>query len=159
MRKKTVGAFVTIEYTLLIPILLLLYTCLVYMGLFLHNRCVLQTNVYMMGVEGSHLPATDPAEKVARLQEKEGQLYHKYILAEEDYSTYQVRGNYIQIKSNGQMANPFSVAGIGADTWILNAECQITTISPVDTLRLCKAGRNFLEGLSDKEEQSSDSGN
>lgn len=159
MRKKTVGAFVTIEYTLLIPVLLLLYTCLIYMGLFLHNRCVLQANAYMLGVEGSRLTAMDPAEKVNWLQEKEAQLYHKYLLAEELCSTYQVQGNYIQISSNGQMANPFSVAGIGADTWNLNANCQISTISPVDTLRLCKAGRNFWQGLSDKEEQSSDSEN
>ena len=159
MRKKTVGAFVTIEYTLLIPVLLLLYTCLIYMGLFLQNRCVLQANVYMLGVEASRFTATDPAEKVARLQEKEGQLYHKYILAEELYNTYQIRGNFIYIRSNGQMANPFSVTGIGADTWNLSAECQSTTISPVDTLRLCKAGRNFGGSLSDKEEQSSDSGN
>ena len=156
MRKQTVGAFVTIEYTLLIPVLLFLYTFLIYMGLFLHNRCVLQANAYLLGVEGSHLTVTDPAEKVARLQEKERQLYHKYILAEELSCTYQVRGNYIYISSNGQMVNPFSLAGIGADIWSLNADCQTITISPADTLRLCKAGRNFLKGLSDKEEHSSE---
>ncbi len=158
MREKRVGAFITIEYTLLIPVLLLLYTCLIYMGLFLHNRCVLQANVYMLGLEGSRLTAAEPAEKVVWLQSKEKQLYHKYILAEELYSTYHVQGNNIQISSSGQMANPFSVVGMGASTWTLNAECEVTAMSPVNTLRLCELACSFLENASSKEEQADDSG-
>ncbi len=56
----------TIETSLLIPVLLFVYSFLVYIGLFQYNQCLLQSNTYILGLD------TD------------AQIYsEKYLLAEE----------------------------------------------------------------------------
>ena len=144
--KKEVDGFVTIEYTLLIPVLLVLYTFLVYIGMYQYNQCLLRTNVYILGTEGVHFMNVEASSKAAMLQEIEDQLYYdKYLLAEELQTDYSVRGNHIEICGSGKMTNPFAVLSLGEDDWELNASCEVETISSAETLRLCKVIRKTLQ--------------
>lgn len=158
MKKKELGAFVTIEYTLLLTILMMLYTFLICMGLYLYNQCVLQTNVYLLGVEGAHLTDRNATQTIDWLQNKEKRLYNqKYLLAEGLEVHYRVQGNQIEITGSGQMPNPLSAVGLGANQWDLNAYSKVTVISPVNTLRLCEVARKLLQNISIEKELSDDS--
>lgn len=154
---KEVGGFVTIEYTLLIPVLLVLYTFLVCIGLYQYNQCILRTNIYILGTEAAQLMNMEASSKVARLQEIENNLYYdKYLLAEELQTTYSVRGNHIEISGCGKMTNPFAVLELGEDDWELNASCTVEAINSTEFLRLCKVIRKTLQGKV-SEEKSDDS--
>ncbi len=139
MKNKELEAFVTIEYTLLIPVLLLLYTSLIGMGIYLHNRCVLQTNTFLLAVEAARIDFQEGALEGGLLQGKAEQLYNnKYLLAVDLENTLRMVGNNIEITSSGQMVNPLSLIGIGKQMWNFSAESKVNVISPVNTLRLCK---------------------
>lgn len=150
--KKEADGFITIEYTLLIPVLLVLYTFLVCIGLYQYNQCILRTNIYILGTEGSQLMNEEASSRVAMIQEMEELLYYdKYLLAEELQTAYSVSGNHIEICGSGKMTNPFAVWGLGETSWELKASCKLELISSARTLQLCKAIRNTLQGTLSEE--------
>ena len=57
------------------------FTMLVCMGLYLHNQCVLQTNIYILSIEGAGMYADNAEHRLTSLQKIEAGLYkEKYIL-------------------------------------------------------------------------------
>ena len=63
---KKDNAFVTVEYSLLLPILFLIYAVLIYVGIYQYNECLLQNDAFLYAIEGEEAPYSD-----------------KYILVEE----------------------------------------------------------------------------
>ena len=55
MKEKKIGAFVTIEYSLLFPLIFMLFSFLVYIGIYLYNRCIFQSNIYIMAIEAARI--------------------------------------------------------------------------------------------------------
>lgn len=141
-------AFITIEYTLLLPVLLLLYTFLIYIGIYQYDQCILQTNMYLLGSKGTALYTENPEEKVQSLQEKERQLYYdKYLLAEQLQTAYSVKGNRIQLNGSGKVFHPLSVFGLGGTYWELHAKSEVTAVSGANILRLCKQAKNLIKDI------------
>ena len=156
--KKAVDGFVTIEYTLLIPVLLIFYTFLICMGLYQYNECLLRTNMYLLGCEGARLFEKEVSSKIEILQNVQERLYYdKYLLVEDIRTVYSVKGNHIEIHGNGKMPNPLAVLGIGEDNWELSAVCDADVINAAETLRLCKMFRDIVEENVSKEEVSDES--
>lgn len=155
--KKT-DAFVSIEYSLLLPGILAVFTMIICMGLYLYNQCILQTNVYLLAVEGARLYAEDNQQKLILLQKKEQELYaKKYILTENMQTVYNLKGNNITINGSGTMTNPFSVYGMGDKVWKLGAESKVGVYSPGERLRLMKNALKLLDDTELKEEGEDDS--
>ena len=145
---KKVNAFVTIEYSLLLPGILMVFTMLVCMGLYLHNQCILQTNIYLMSMEGARLQKDNNDQRLLSLQKKEQKLYReKYILAEDMQTTYEFEGDKIIITGSGNMTNPFAVFGLGEETWSLSAESKIKVSRPGKTLRLMKSALKLPDNV------------
>lgn len=148
---RRIEAFVTIEYSLLLPGIMAVFTMLVCMGLYLHNQCVLQTNIYILSIEGAGMYAEKAEQRLTSLQKKEAGLYkEKYILAEDMQTVYRLRGNSIVISGSGRMTNPFGIFGIGETSWELKAESDVYVISPCETLRLIKNTFKLLDRATGK---------
>lgn len=157
MKEKKVKAFVTIEYSLLLPVLLLVFTFLVYIGVYLHNQCVIQTNMYILAVEGARLSANDTSRRISLLQEQEKKLYKdKCILTENIQTTYKVEGNKLIISGSGQMINLFWKLGMGEDFWQLSAESSVCINNSWNTLMLLKKACGLIEYIPSKEESDDD---
>lgn len=141
-------AFITIEYTLLLPVLLLLYTFLIYIGIYQYDQCILQTNMYLLGSKGAALYIETPEEKLQCLQEIEQHLYYdKYLLAEQLQTAYSVKGNRIQLNGSGKVFHPLSVFGLGGTYWELHAKSEATAASGANILRLCKQAKNLIKDI------------
>ena len=126
---KKADAFISIEYSLLIPGILAVFAIIIYMGLYLYNQCILQTNVYLLAVEGSEMSAEN----------------NKYILAENIQTLYGLRGDDITIKGSGTMTNPFSIFGMGNEKWNLRAEGEIEGYPLGEKMRLIKKALKVLK--------------
>ena len=143
---RRVEAFVTIEYSLLLPGIMAVFTMLVCMGLYLHNQCVLQTNIYILSIEGAGMYADNAEHRLTSLQKKEAGLYkEKYVLAEDIQTAYRLRGNNMVITGSGRMANPFWIFGIGEMSWELKAESNVNIINPCEMLLLIKSAFKLLD--------------
>lgn len=148
--KKQISGFITIEYSLLLPSILLLYTCLVGIAFYQYNQCILHTNVYLLGSEGTALYQTDAEDKLQALQQREESLYHsKYLLVENLQTRYEIKGNELKIIGTGNMF-PISI-GNKKRVWNLYAACSVTATDPMDTLRLCKTMITWMQKKQDQE--------
>ncbi len=144
--KRKVAGFTTIECCLLIPILLMLYSFIVYIGLFQYNRCVLQTNLYLLGLKGKEFSASSSDEYMKQLQDYEKSLYNeKYLLLNNLQIVYCTSKKEKSIKSNASMENPLYTLGVGDRDWVIEAECTVNNINPASVLFLCKHASNILE--------------
>lgn len=122
---KRVEAFVTIEYSLLLPMLCLLYVFLIYVGIYQYNQCLFQNDTYFTALEGSNSP-----------------YQNKYLLAEDMKLDYSRRGNRLYISGEGKMHSPISLWGIGEEYWYFQSELEVQEHSPTNLLRLFKEIRN-----------------
>lgn len=134
---KKVDAFVTIEYTLLLPVLLMLYTFLIYIGLYQYNQCIMQNNVCLLALEGYH--KNYAAEEFKPLYQMEEELNaDKYILGENIRTQYEIRRGKLRISSQGELTNPLSKLGLGQAQWELRGACEVSCVQPTQFLRLSK---------------------
>lgn len=136
---KQVKGFITVEFSLLIIIIFIVYSFLISIGVYMYNQCVLQTNGGLLAVEGISMLAKDSDEKMSVLRQKESHLYReKYIFVEEPEITYSVSGNEVVIQGEGRVENPTALWGIGDEEWSFQTKWEVDTINPKNTLRLCK---------------------
>lgn len=150
---KKADGFVTVEYSLLVTCLFVVYAFLCSITLFLYNRCVLQSNMYLLAVEGAAWQAASPEKTVQYIQKKAAEAdWQKYVLAENMQVTVQAQGNRVRVQGRGQLANPLAVLGLGKEKWDLYAESEATVQSPATTLRLLKKACRLLQEASKKEE-------
>ncbi len=137
--RKRVNGFITVEYTLLISVLIIMYGLMIGIGLFMYNQCIMHSNTCILTVESLHTSAMDAARKITYLQQVEENLYQdKYLFASHLQTSYDIKGDRICIEGQGRMYNPLNAFGIGQVEWGFYVPKQVTAISPQDILRLCK---------------------
>lgn len=152
MRKKKVKAFITIEFALLIPVILLFYTVLVYVVLYWYNQCILQTNMYLLCMES--IKEQDSEQKLIFIKDKQHQLYNeKYILISELETEFCIRKKELSVTTSGTMSNLLEGTGLLHKAWKLQAQGSIKTTSPAQTLHLCKEGIKFLHNIVPEEKE------
>lgn len=150
---KKADGFVTVEYSLLVTCLFVVYAFLCSITLFLYNRCVLQSNMYLLAVEGAACQAASPEKTMQYMQKKAAEAdWQKYVLVENMQVTVQARGSRVRVQGSGQLANPLAAFGLGKEKWELYAESEATVQSPATTLRLLKKACRLLQEASKKEE-------
>lgn len=152
MRKKKVKAFITIEFALLIPVILLFYTVLIYVVLYWYNQCILQTNMYLLCMES--IKEQDSEQKLIFIKDKQHQLYNeKYIFISELETEFCIRKKELSVTASGTMSNLLEGTGLLHKAWKLQAQSSIKTTSPAQTLHLCKEGIKFLHNIVPEEKE------
>lgn len=53
---KQVSAFVTVEYALLLPVIVVVYSFLIYISIYQYDTCLAQNDAYFYAIEGEHMP-------------------------------------------------------------------------------------------------------
>ena len=151
--KKRMKGSVTIEYTLLLPVLFIVYTFLIAVALFQYNQCLITTNVYLIGNQSMELARQDGEGKMKILKEKASRLYYdKYILIEDVQTAYSVKGSRVEIVGSGKMKNALNSVGIGEESWEFYAKFEQDVLDATSILYLYKNVRNQLQQNGQKEE-------
>jgi hypothetical protein len=154
MKSRKIEAFVTIEYSILLPMILLVATFLVCIGMYLYNQCIFQTNLYILAIEGARIESNKEKDIIQYLCNKEKDLYkNKYILMEKEETLYKIKGNRLVITAKGEMSNILQSFNIGNETWKLYAESEAWLYKPGELLRIMKETSDLLgESVFEKEE-------
>lgn len=139
MRKKELDAFITVEYTLMLPMLVLVYAFLIYMGLFMYNRCILQANTYLLSILASESMDKDAIERVERITQQ------KLLFSDDVVYEIQMRQNRCYISGRTCMSSPLGAMGIGSEYLELTAHSEAVRRSPANILRLCKAAKTVYQ--------------
>ena len=144
--KQNMKGFITIEYALLLPVLLVVYTFLITIAIYQYNECLLITNLYLIGNQRMELARQEGEGQIDLLEGKRARLYdEKYILVEDMQTKYSVKGNHIEIIGTGKMTNPLASVGVGEEAWEIYAKCEQNVLDATIVLHLYKNIRNQLQ--------------
>lgn len=145
MGMRKVSGFITVEYSLLIPALMIAYTFLIYIGLYQYNCTVLGAYAGILSVESGKTGAEDNDSQAGVLAGINGRLdYDRCIFLEEISLNYTKRGRKAIVSLQGRMDNPLSVMGIGPKSMQICTTREQVVRSPRTFLRLCKTAAQYI---------------
>lgn len=151
--KRNIDAFITVECSLLLTVILMVYAFLIGIGIFLYHQCILQSDIGILAVEGASMAGYDVQTVVKELQKVESRLYkEKYYMAEIPKIKISVSDSIIYMEGNGKVNSPVFAYGIGNAEWKIYSECTIQRNNPKKTIRLCKRVITLGEKLTAKED-------
>lgn len=151
--KQHLKGSVTVEYTLLLPILLIVYIFLIDVAIYQYNECLLTSNLYLIGNQRMELARYGDDEKISLLKKRAAKLYYeKYLLVEDMQTKYSVKGGHVEITGSGKMRNPLALVGIGDKAWRISVSCEQDVLDVTNILRIYKDIQNQLRSKIPKEE-------
>ncbi|MCD8325552.1 MAG: pilus assembly protein [Lachnospiraceae bacterium] len=124
--RRRMGGYLTLEFTLLLPVLIMVFLLVTEAGLYFYNRCLLRENAQILALQLIQ-------EETASLTEEglsdhvSGLAQYKYLLLREVQTRYSKDGSGISVTISGKMYNFCSAAGIG-DTYLTlqeEATCRV----------------------------------
>lgn len=144
MRKRIPG-YLTLEFTLVLPALLLVYMALIEAALLLYNRCLLQENAEILllqtvrdweeGLLGEELFQ----DRVTGLAD------YKYLFLQDRSASCQKSGMTLTVTVRGSLYNVFHAIGLGEAYWDLQAEASETLLNRKDMMRMIRRIKTLAE--------------
>lgn len=133
------AGYMTVEATLIVPIVLYVCIFIIYSGFFLYDRCVMKLDAYRAVLRASSIYRQDSqAVYNTAWDMMETLTAEKYIAAEYQYEIA-VQGK-VQVKICGQVEMPFR--GIeemtGVSAWSIEEIVESKCLNPVLFIRTCR---------------------
>lgn len=137
--KKRAKGYLTVEASMLVPLVVLLIALLLYLSFFLYNRCILTQDAYILAFRGS-------------IQKEEREV-QKYI---EECSKVQFSKKYAGMKNiekNIAVSNKkitVKISGVTSNNWLIEKEAEAERINPakvIRKIRLIKKAANKMENI------------
>ncbi len=138
------------EFTLLLPVLIMVFLLLTEAGLYFYNRCLLRENAQILALqlaqEDSGLTQESLSGYVSGLEQD------KYLLLREVQTGYSRTGNRVTVSISGKMYNFCSAAGIGDTYLILEEEASCQWMDKAGILGTIRTVKRRLDGDSKGED-------
>ena len=139
LKPKSVNGYMTVEATMVFPLVLSVCVISVFLGIYVYNRCVMQQDAYRVAREAVQLPFADYEEKYnAAWDRMEYLLEDKYILLNFDYSI--TVGRDVTVEVSGMMKGPKTVGELTGRRWYcVEEQVQMKQSTPALFIRTCRA--------------------
>lgn len=153
MQKKIAAkdAYMTLEATLIMPLVLYICIFIIYMGFYIYDRCIMKQDAYRAALKGSSQYVADNQEVYNEVyRSMENLKQDKYIATECNYEiTVRER---VMVSVKGCIKMPFrGIAQItGGGEWKIEEKAESRCINPVVFIRLC---RDLEQMKNNKKEQ------
>ncbi|MCD8380582.1 MAG: pilus assembly protein [Lachnospiraceae bacterium] len=148
MKKKVKGSL-TLEFTLLLPVLIVILLFMAQAGLFFYNRCLLKQNAQLLALKlvqsgVQSLTQEELAEYTGTLKQ------YKYLLLKDVEMECGKSGDQITVSVGGRMLNFCSVAGLGEAYLTIQEEATCQYMDKAGVLGIIRSIRRkvdtYLEG-------------
>lgn len=143
--KRRVDGYLTLEFTLLLPVLLLVYMVLTEAALYLYNRCLLQENAEILLLQTVRDWEEGSLDEEHFQSHVDGLADWKYLFLQESSAECKKNGAVLTVTVRGRMYNVFHALGLGEAYREIEAAAAGTLINRKETLRMIKRIRTALE--------------
>ncbi len=158
--KIKAGGSSTIELSLIMPMLLTLFTFLIYLSFFLYNRVETTANAYICALRGSRLEQETAEKTYQHMKKESSRLMKGNLLSLQEYKEQiEVKGSYVQVTYGITQKVPGAVilADLFAeDTWEFQITRKAHKLQPVFFIRNCRKLSNLKEKQGKDEEGAGD---
>lgn len=135
--KKKINAYLTVEASFLISIIIGVILLVVYLLFFQYDRCLLEHTTGVLGVRGCTLQITDKESLLVELMEYSEQKDKRYLAWSMDDVIVQLKGNSVFVKRDGKLRFPFRSLMFwdGDRDWQSSITFRNYRIEPVEFIR------------------------
>lgn len=137
MCKKEKSAYMTVEASLLIPVILGGIIFILYVGFYLYNFAVMKQTAYIAALRGSQIKQVSSDRIESYVEEQVDELLRQRILAKEDIkkeikvSKGSIKVKlYTNIKIFLEEFLPF-----GKKSWEIKGEAKVDRVDPIEIIR------------------------
>lgn len=148
------GGYMTVEATLILPMVLYVCISIVYIGFFQYDRCVMKQDAYRAALAGSSIYRENGQEVYnASFVMLENIGVQKYI-ATDCSQKITVQGR-VNVSMKGVVKVPFqgikSLTGVSG--WEIKERAQSKCLNPVIFIRMCRQIKNNMDRKKETDEE------
>lgn len=140
---------VTIEASIIMPIIIIIIALLVYLSFFLYNRCIMTQMTYISALRGS-LSEEDVVKTEQNIEMEEKELFGNKVLAiAKIHFDNKIKNTNITVTTNASMKFPFASYASQLKikgNWNIMIKKKVEKIEALQFIRDCRK----LEGLLEK---------
>lgn len=131
-RKKGLGAYFTVEASLVLPVVIGSIVFVICFLLFWYNRCLMEQDLatYAVKTAQSRAGNVEDVEKELRDWKKE-YMTEKYYAWELEDLTMSIRHDWVELRRGGRLM-------MGERLWKADASCGTLRMHPASYLRICR---------------------
>ncbi len=138
--KRKIGAYLTVEASLLISIVIGVILLVVYLLFFQYDRCLMEHTTGALGMRGCTLQIEDKEHLLIELVEYGEQKDGRYLAWSMEDVVVQLKGNSVFVKRDGKLRFPFRSMMLwsGDREWESSIAFKNYRIEPVEFIRNCR---------------------
>jgi len=137
--KKCVPAYMTLEATLIVPLVMYICVSVIYVGFYQYDRCLMRQDAYRAALLGSSIYRADNHEVYNAAYEKMAtESERKYVGTDSEFSVIVQKDVVVTVK--GEVSMPFYVlADLEEDSgWGIEEYGRSSCLNPVFFIRSCR---------------------
>ena len=137
MCKKERSAYLTMEASLVIPIILGGIIFILYIGFYLYNFAIINQVAYIAALRGSQMKQASSSQVKNYVEEQVDELLSHQILAREDIEKeVNVSAGKIKVKIYTSMNPLFAkLMPLQEENWEISGEAQVSRVKPIEIIR------------------------
>jgi len=137
MFKKEEKAYMTIEASLIIPVIVGGIIFVLYLGIFLYNSGTIKQTAYIAALRGSQMKNMSQKEMETYVEKQIDELLFQQILAREDMKKeIDISMGKVTVKIGTDVKMPFAnLLSAKIDFWEINGEGYANRVDPIEIIR------------------------
>lgn len=138
--KRKLEAYLTVEASLILSIVVGVILLMVYLLFFQYDRCLMEHTTGVLGVRGCTLPLTDKECLLTELMEYGEQKDGRYLAWDMEKVIVQLKGNSVFVRRDGKLRFPFRsmMFWSGDAEWESSIAFKNYRVEPVNFIRSCR---------------------
>lgn len=144
MRKRLPG-YLTLEFALLLPALMLVYMALAEAAFLLYDRCLLQENAELLLIQTARDWEEGFLEGERFQNRAAGIADYKYLFLQQTEAECEISGASMTVTVRGRLYNVFHALGLGEEYWELEGQASRTLLNRTELLRMIKRIKSAAE--------------
>lgn len=150
---KRIKGYLTVEASMIVPLVIFLIGFIFYLTFYLYNRCVVSQDTYILAFRGStcsYSCGKSPSEIKQSVVEKSGKQFgEKYVAIQTFVSTVEADKKKIIVEASGTMNADFSRWLLPQRNWRFAAKGQAERICPTACVRKVRLAKRVTDNLNE----------
>ena len=137
---KKVGAYFTVEASLVLPIVVTAVLLTIYLLFFQYDRCLMEQNTGRLALRGCTNPYADGEDVVKGLTVQSQEKDQRFLAWEMKDAEITFKRNQVLVKREGTLKFPFRglIFWGGGDVWSSECTYENSRVIPVQFIRNCR---------------------
>lgn len=147
---KYIKAYFTVEASMVIPMVIFLFSFIFYLTFFLYDRCIASQDAYILAFRGSRLCEKDAGEIEQYVKEFAKEQFDRRYIALTGFSDMVYADKRkVEMEITGEISPAFTDQLLEQKVWHFHANAKADRICPTECIRRFRLAKKIGGGISE----------